>query len=116
MPTVIFQNPPIYIILDNQKMAGFIAVKKHRKINELGTLYIYPDMRGKGYAKELIATAKKEYAELYLHCKTDLISFYSSSGFNVIDTPNNMMQVRKRIFNLFLAPILKYKIVVMRLG
>mgnify|MGYP000892017412 CR=1 FL=1 len=111
---VIFKNAKIYIGYDQGNMIGFLSIKQFGSITELGTLYVFPEFRRHGYAEQLSDQAKKDYSELYLLCTPDMSEMYVKYGFIVVDYPTGVMKLRKKLFDMFIAPIVGYRIMVMK--
>ena len=86
------------ILLDNDKLVGFISIFEHdcEERQDLSpwyaTMYVKDKFRGKGYSKILnnaiLEEAKNRgFKKLYL--KTDLINYYEKFGAIFLDTLNN---------------------------
>lgn len=113
-PLVIFKNAKIYIGYDQGNMIGFLSIKQFGSITELGTLYVFPEFRRRGYAEQLSDQVKRDYPELYLLCTPGMSEIYSKYGFIVVDHPVGVMKLRKKLFDIFIAPMVMYRIVVMK--
>lgn len=113
-PLVILKNAKIYIGYDQGNMIGFLSIKQFGSITELGTLYVFPEFRRRGYAEQLSDQAKRDYPELYLLCTPGMSEIYGKYGFIVVDHPVGIMKLRKKLFDMFIAPIVGYRIVVMK--
>ena len=113
-PLVIFMNAPVYMMFRNETLVSFVSIKHWGNQTEFGTLYTFPDERGKGYAKDLCIEVMKDYGLLYLLCKPDMVELYSENGFSIDQAPSGIMGMRKRLFDIFIAPFVGYTIVVMK--
>ena len=113
-PLVIFKNSKIYVGYDKENIVGFLTIKQFGDTTELGTLYVYPEFRRHGYAEQLSDQAKNDYSELYLLCTPGMSEIYSRYGFSVVDHPAGVMKLRKKLFDIFIAPMVGYRIVVMK--
>lgn len=113
-PLIILINSPIYILFIDNQIVGFVSIKRWGKITELGTLYIYPKFRGKGYIKYLYNYIVKEHNQVYLLCKPNLVFLYLKYGFFVDNNPIGVIWLRKILFDLCIKPFVGYKIIVMK--
>lgn len=113
-PLVILKNTKVYIGYDKEHMVGFLSIKQFGNMIEMGTLYVYPEFRGNGYAEWLVEQAKKDYLELYLLCSPSMFKMYTNYGFVSVDQPSGIMKLRKKLFDLCIAPLVGYHILVMK--
>lgn len=64
------------------RWAGLGQIRRAGKCNELGSLYVRPDLRGQGIAGAIIgALVADEPGEIYLECAGRLVPFYERFGF-----------------------------------
>jgi len=114
-PLVMLMNSPLFIMKEKNTIIGFVCIKKFNTIYELGTVFVYPKFRKKGYAEKLIKTATQTLDTCYLLCHPNLQLFYTKFNFHTVTNAPKTILHRAKLFNLFLAPIFGYKICVMRL-
>ncbi len=112
-PLVIIKNSKVFVGYEGKDIVGFLSIKQFGDITELGTLYVYPEFRRRGYAEQLYQEARKEYSEIYLLCTPKMSEVYNRYGFSNVDYPTGMIKFRKRLFDIFIAPFVGYRIVVM---
>lgn len=113
-PLVIIKNSKVFVGYEGKDIVGFLSIKQFADTTELGTLYVYPEFRRRGYAEQIFLEARKEYSEIYLLCTPKMSEIYNRYGFSVVDYPTGVMKLRKKLFDMFIAPIVGYRIVVMR--
>lgn len=113
-PLVIIKNAKVFVGYEGKDIVGFLSIKQFGDITELGTLYVYPEFRRRGYAEQLYQEARKEYSEIYLLCTPKMSEVYNRYDFSVIDEPTGTLRFRKKLFDMFIAPFVGYRIVVMK--
>lgn len=78
-----------FVIVENDLgvVIGCAQIKPHRDgSNELASLVVNPDYRGRGIARSLVEhLAGKQMGELYLMCRSSLGEFYRKLGFEAIN-------------------------------
>lgn len=114
-PLVIIKNSTVYIAKENNSIIGFVSIKKFHTTYELGTVFVYPDYRKKGYAEKLIAQAVQNLDHCYLLCHPNLVPFYEKCNFHIVHNAPKTIKQRQILFNIFLSPLFGYKICVMGL-
>lgn len=112
-PLVIIKNSKVFVGYEGKDIVGFLSVKQFGDITELGALYVFPEFRRRGYAEQLFYQAKKEYSEIYLLCTPKMSEIYNRYGFSNVDHPTGTIKFRKKLFDIFIAPMVGYRIVVM---
>jgi len=81
------------VAIHNNKLAGFVRLRHHTDGDELCTLGVIEQYRGKGIGKALVEEVKKKSSgALYLVCIIPI--FFDKLGFNVIE--NNIPASMKR--------------------
>lgn len=113
-PLVILLNSKLYYVERGNKIASFLTIKEWKDSTEIGTVYTYPEFRGKGLAGKLISNIIKKYKKVGLICKENLIPFYKKYGLKKSNSKSNKIEKRKELFNKTLAKIFRYKLVVMK--
>lgn len=112
-PLVVIMNSNVFIAKKHAAIIGFASIKKFNNTTELGTVFVYPKFRKKGYAEKLIMEAMRKLDTCYLLCHPNLQSFYNKFNFQTTTNAPSIILRRAKLFNLFLAPIFGYKICVM---
>lgn len=112
-PFTILTNSRVLLLKDDKDLVSFIAIKNYWSNYELWTVYTYPSWRKKWYAKTLITEAIQRYQPIGLLCKDNMIHFYEKYGFVVEDDCFTALKIRRKLFNILLAPFLRYTIVSM---
>lgn len=112
-PLVIVLNAEVFVGMQNNQIIGFVSIKKFGTTIEMGTLFIYPEFRKQGHAEQLLKEVLTTYPNMSLLCKPDLVDFYSRFGFSTVDQPTGVIKLRKKLFDFFIAPFTRYRIVVM---
>lgn len=113
-PLTIVSNSPIYFIQEGDIIVSFVAVKKYFKTYEIGTVYTNPKYRGKGYASDLMNYILEKHDTVFLLCRPAMISFYEKFGFFECSKCDTVINIRRMLFNIFLAPFTKHSIVSMQ--
>lgn len=80
-----FENETVVIAMYKGQKAGLGRLQLvHKSKAELGGIYVLPDFRGKGLAREIVSTLLKlgeDLDEIYCLPFSHLETFYSSFGF-----------------------------------
>jgi GNAT superfamily N-acetyltransferase len=114
-PLVVIMNSDVYIAKENNTTIGFVSIKKFKHTIELGTVFVHPEFRGRGYAETLIKESTNTIDSCFLLCHPDLIPFYEKCNFRTTEKSPTIIRLRQKLFNFFLAPIFGYRICVMEL-
>jgi GNAT superfamily N-acetyltransferase len=114
-PLVILMNSVVYVIKNDNRIIGFASIKKFNNTTELGTVFVYPEFRGHGYAETLIKEITNNIDSCFLLCHPHLIPFYEKCNFRTTEKSPAIIRLRQKLFHLFLAPMFGYKICVMEL-
>lgn len=70
------------------QVIGVGQIRRHGKVNELGSLAVLPDHRGQGVGAQLIAALEaKAGMPLYLFCRDNRESYYQRFGYRRIRFP-----------------------------
>jgi len=116
-PLSILLNSKVLIMKEGAEIRAFLTLKKIGKTLELGTVYTMPAWRSKGFSKQLIEYAiqtHQHHVHKGLLCKPKLVLFYQKLGFEVSNSCGFIIDIRRQLFNLFLSPLTRYKIVSMK--
>lgn len=83
------------------EVIGCGQVKSHRDgSNELASIVVHPDWRGRGAAREIIEHLHREYpGELYLMCRADMGPMYEKFGYRAL-SPEEMPPYFRRIVRM----------------
>jgi GNAT superfamily N-acetyltransferase len=109
-PSVILTNPVLYHVGSGKRIASFLSVRKHKKFKELKTVYTHPRYRGDGFSKKLIMHAISRHGRMALTCRVKMKKFYERFGFR---EDKEIFTIRVWLFNNFLGPIFRTKIIAM---
>ena len=113
-PLAVLFNSKVLFIKKGDKIVSFVAVKKYFKTYEIGTVYTNPESRGKGYASFLINHILKKQNQVFLLCKKQMIPFYEKLGFYECLKSDTIINIRRMLFNYFIAPLRGHTIVSMK--
>ncbi len=104
-PLAILFNSKVYFVKEENSIISFVTVKKFFKTYELGTAYTYPKFRKKGYISDMVSHVLEKYDQLSLLCKPNLVSFCKELGFYECSQCDMIINIRRTLYNLFLAPL-----------
>jgi N-acetylglutamate synthase-like GNAT family acetyltransferase len=84
------------------RVVGCVQMRRHRDANELSSLVVAREQRGRGIARMLIdELLRREAGVVHLMCHERLIEFYRRFGFAVIDADLPGALRRKRAAGRF---------------
>lgn len=89
----------IVAIGEHGEIIGCGQIKVHRDgTNELASIAVEQEWRGKGIATKIIQSLLKEASlPIWLVCRAELESFYKRFGFQVIDDVDSLPKAYRRI-------------------
>jgi putative acetyltransferase len=83
IPNVYIPNADTWVVLDNDKVVGFIALIG----SEIGAIFVHPDYQGRGFGKTLMDKAYSLHSQLEVEVfKENTIGrrFYDRYGFKLL--------------------------------
>lgn len=79
----------------NNKMAGFVRIKKHDDCTELSTLGVLPEYRSQGLGEILVNRILKQTASEKIYILTVIPSYFSKLGFHTTDHIPDSLKPKK---------------------
>jgi len=97
------------------KIAGIGQVRKHRDCEELGSLIVLKEHRGKGIAAQLISELEARAGRpLFLDCRDRMIPYYERFGYKVIRYWDAPLTLRLKLLFPMLFRVFGIRVVSMR--
>lgn len=83
-PFIILTNPLVRVLYDGRGRVGHLIMLRRKKFSILKNIYIRPEYRDRGAARQLIEDGLRHYKPpCYLICLPHLQAFYEKLGFEL---------------------------------
>jgi N-acetylglutamate synthase-like GNAT family acetyltransferase len=93
------KNDRLFAVFSGKRIIGVARCSRHQDGLEVDAVYVLDEYRLKGFARSVMMRLIEEcgrHETLYMHSKTELVSFYGSLGFRSIREADLPKSIRDR--------------------
>lgn len=93
------KNDRLFAVFTGTRIIGVARCSRHEDGLEVDAVYVLDEYRLKGFARSVMVLLIEECGRnetLYMHSKTELVSFYGSLGFRLIPESDLPRSIRER--------------------